>query len=47
MAVVPERWDRTHELEDDMTVAISPMFGSCHTYVGHGVLRTELERKGE
>ena len=47
VAVVPEQWGCTHELEDDVTVTISPMFGSGHTYVEDGVLRTALERKGK
>ena len=44
---VPDEWGCAHELEDEITVTVSPMFGSGHTYVQDGVLRTALERKGK
>ena len=44
---VPSEWGCSHELDDDVTVTVSPMFGSGHTYVQDGVLTTALERKGK
>lgn len=40
VAADPKQWDSTHELEDDVTVTISLMFGSGHACVEGRVLWT-------
>ena len=43
----PTEWGCVHELNDDVTVTVSPKFGSGHTDVQDGVLRTARDTKGK